>query len=182
MDFSIFVTSPQAAAEFFRDLVYGNPWGIIILFLFTIVANATIFFPIIVEPVVFVVAAFAPNLGTALLVGIVTGTAAAIGEMSGYLVGMVGVNTLKKMKKGQVEKTFEIGEKLANKGMSIIFIFAFTPLPFDIVGIAAGIIRYDLRRFFFATWVGKVLRYSLVAVVGFVGMESIPWLAHLLGM
>ena len=50
------------------------------------------------------------------------------------------------------------------------------------MGIAAGIIRYDLRRFFFAIWVGKVLRYVLVALVGFVGMETIPWLAHLLGM
>jgi membrane protein YqaA with SNARE-associated domain len=182
MDISSLLANPQAAAEFFRELVYGNPWGIIILFLFTIVANASIFFPIIVEPIVFVVAAFAPNLATALLVGIVTGTAAAIGEMSGYVLGLVGVNTLKKMKDAKVEKVFEIGEKLANRGMPIIFIFAFTPLPFDLVGIAAGIIKYDLRRFFLATLVGKALRYTLVALVGFLGMEAIPWLAQALGL
>lgn len=181
MDFSI-LTSPQAAAEFFRVLVYGNSLGLVILFFFAIIANATIFFPIVVEPIVFVVAAFAPNLATALLVGVATGTGAAIGEMSGYMLGLVGVSTLKKMKEGQVEKIFELGEKLANKGMPIIFTCAFIPFPFDIVGMAAGIIKYDIRRFFIATCAGKALRYSLVALVGFLGMEAIPWLAHMLGL
>ena len=181
MDFSI-LANPQAAAEFFRELVYGNPWGLAILFFFAIVANATIFFPIVVEPIVLVLAAFAPNLATALLLGIVTGSAAAIGEMSGYMLGLVGVSTLKKMKEGQVEKIFEIGEKLANRGMPIIFACSFIPFPFDIVGMAAGIIKYDIRRFFVATCAGKALRYSLVAMVGFLGMEAIPWLAQLLGL
>jgi len=182
MDPFFFLSDPASIADFFRALVYGTPWGIVILFLFTLFANASIVLPILVEPIVLVVAAFAPNLGTAIFVGILTGTAAAIGEMSGYILGLLGVNTLKKMSKTKIEKVFEVGEKLANKGMPIIFIFSFTPLPFDIIGLAAGIIKYDPKRFFLATWLGKLLRYVLVALVGFLGMEALPWLATMLGL
>ena len=182
MDPFFFLSDPAAIAEFFRALVYGTPWGIVILFLFTLFANASIVLPILVEPIVLIVAAFAPNLETAIFVGFLTGTAAAIGEMSGYILGLLGVKTLKKMSKFKTEKIFEVGEKLANKGMPIIFIFSFTPLPFDLIGIAAGVIKYDPKRFFLATWLGKVLRYVLVALVGYLGMEALPWLGTMLGI
>ena len=182
MDFSIFLNQTAAVISEFTMFFYGSPWGIVILFLFTLFANASIVLPILVEPIVLVVAAFAPNLETAIFVGVLTGTAAAIGEMSGYILGLFGVKTLKKMSAVKTEKIFEVGEKLANKGMPIIFIFSFTPLPFDIIGIAAGVIKYDPKRFFLATWLGKVLRYVLVALVGYLGMEALPWLGTMLGI
>ena len=182
MDPFFFLSDPAAIAEFFRTLVYATPWGVVLLFLFTLFANASIVLPILVEPVVLVVAAFAPNLETAIFIGVLTGTAAAIGEMSGYILGLFGANTLKKMSKVKTEKIFEVGEKLANKGMPIIFMGAFTPFPFDIIGLAAGIIKYDPKRFFIATWLGKLLRYVLVALVGFLGMEALPWLGTILGL
>ncbi len=182
MDFSIFLSGTAEIVSFFTQFFYGSPWGIPLLFLFTLFANASIVLPILVEPVVLAVAAFAPNIWTAIFVGILTGTAAAIGEMSGYILGLLGVKTLKKMSKAKIEKVFEVGEKLADKGMPIIFIFAFTPLPFDLIGIAGGIIKYDPKRFFLATWLGKLLRYVLVALVGFLGMEALPWLGTLLGL
>ncbi len=176
------LTDPASTALFFSNFVYASPFGIIVLFLFAVFANASLFLPILVEPVVFVVAGFAPNVYVALLIGFVTGIGAAIGEMSGYILGLLGIKTLKKMSEKKVEKVFEIGERLADKGMPIIFLGAFTPFPFDLVGIAAGLIRYDPKRFFFAALLGKVLRYGLVAFVGFVGINAIPWLARILGL
>ena len=178
MDLAFFLGNTQALAGF----IYASPFGIAVLFLFTIFANASLFFPILVEPIVLLIGAFSPNLAYVIFIGIVTGTAAAIGEMSGYILGLLGINTLKKMKEKRVETVFEIGEKLANKGMPIIFLGAFTPFPFDLIGIAAGIIKYDYKRFFIAALAGKTLRYTLVAIVGYVGMEAMPWLAAMLGL
>jgi membrane protein YqaA with SNARE-associated domain len=176
------LTDPASMALFFSNFVYASPFGIIVLFLFTVFANASLFLPILVEPIVFVVAGFAPNAWIALLIGVVTGIGAAIGEMSGYILGLLGIKTLKKMSEKKVDQILEIGENLANKGMPIIFLGAFTPFPFDLVGIAAGLIRYDPKRFFVAAMLGKVLRYGLVAFLGFVGINALPWLAHLLGL
>jgi len=181
MDIFSLLNDSVALTSFFANFVYASPWGIVLLFLFTVFANASIIFPILVEPIVLVVAALAPNIFLALLVGLVTGTAAAIGEMSGYIFGLLGIKTLQKMSKKRVEKIFEIGEKLADKGMPIIFMGSLTPFPFDLIGIAAGLIKYNPRKFFFAAWLGKILRYSLVAMLGFFGKEALPWLAALLG-
>jgi len=163
----------------FADFIYASPFGMIVLFVFALLANATILFPILVEPVVFALAAIAPDVFTVLLIGILTGIAAAIGEMSGYIIGMLGVETLRKMRKQQVEQIFEYGEKLANKGIPIIVFGAFTPFPFDLMGIAAGVIHYNPKKFFLGALIGKVPRYVLVALAGFYG---IGWLKAFFGL
>ncbi len=121
----------------------------------------------------------APDIFTVLLIGTVTGIAAAIGEMSGYIVGLLGVETLRKMRKQQVEQIFEYGEKLANKGIPLIVFGSFTPFPFDLMGIAAGVIHYNPKKFFLGALIGKVPRYVLVALAGFYG---IGWLKAFFGL
>jgi len=186
MDLSFFFKSPESLAAFFADLVYSSPFGMLLLFAFSLVANASLFLPIAVEPIVFFLAIIAPSLWLAIVLGLVTGTAAALGEMSGYILGMFGIKTLQKMSKTRVEKVFEVGEKLADKGVGLIFIFAFTPLPFDIIGIAAGLIKYDPKKFFAAAWAGKTARYLLVSLIGYFGgvalVMAVPWLKALLGI
>ncbi|MBN2067334.1 MAG: VTT domain-containing protein [Candidatus Diapherotrites archaeon] len=171
----VFFGSTTAIASF----IYTSPFGILVLFFFVLFANATIFFPVLVEPIVFAVAGFAPDPYTALFIGSISGVASAIGEMSGYILGLLGVKTLQKMKPKRVNQIFEIGESLADKGIPIIFLGALTPFPFDLLGIAAGIIRYDPKRFFLAALGGKLARYVLIAMVGFYGVS---WLKPLFGL
>ncbi len=181
MDLSLLLNNATALAEF----VYASPFGIIALFIFALIANASLFFPISVEPVVLLVAAGAPNILFVLIIGAVIALAAALGEMSGYIFGMIGVKTLQKFDQKRVEKIFEMSEKLADKGIPLIFLGAFTPFPFDIIGLAAGLIRYDVKKFFLAAFGGKLLRYELVALVGFFGvawLKTLPWLKVLLGL
>jgi membrane protein YqaA with SNARE-associated domain len=175
MIFDVFFASTVAIAEF----IYVSPYGLIAFFFFALFANATIFFPILVEPIVLAVAAFSPDLYFALLVGVVAGVASGIGEMSGYILGLLGVKTLQKMSHKKVERIFEIGEKLADKGIPIIFLGALTPFPFDLMGVAAGIIRYSPKKFFAAAIAGKTLRYVLISLAGFFGLA---WLKAFLGI
>lgn len=179
MDLGIIINNPMAAAEFFANFVYASPFGIVALFLFTLFANASLFLPILVEPIILAVSALAPNPFAVLMIAIVTGVAAGLGEMSGYIFGLLGVKTLQKMSKKKVDMVFEIGEKLANNGMPIIFMGALTPFPFDLIGIAAGVIKYNPRNFLIAAILGKIVRYGLV---GFAGFWGIAWLRGLLGI
>ena len=64
-------------------------------------------------------------------------------------------------------------------GGFVIFVFAITPLPFDVVGIFCGIVGYDLKKFFAATAMGKIIKYCAITYAGFYG---IAWISKLFGL
>ncbi|MCR4369380.1 MAG: VTT domain-containing protein, partial [archaeon] len=68
-------------------------------------------------------------------------------------------------------KVKEIQGLLGSKGMIFVFFGAMTPFPFDIIGIAAGLVKYDPKKFFVAALLGKVTRYIILGVAGFYGLE-----------
>ena len=146
-------------------------WGYLGLFVVEAIGSMSIFFP---------VPAFAINFilgGTAgfnpWMVGIVAGLGSAIGELTGYLLGRGGRELLNSKK----QKIFRKAERWIEKHgiFIIIVVFAATPLPFDVVGILAGMLRYDVRRFFLATLTGKIISGLLLAWAGF---YSINWILY----
>ncbi len=60
---------------------------------------------------------------------------------------------------------------MRQRGAIVILILSFFPNPFfDLAGAAAGVLKYPLWRFLVFCFVGKTLRYILVAAFGwFVG-------------
>jgi len=145
--------------------------GLIGLFLASLIANAAIF---LVTPVdVIVVIAGSSGLWHPLIIGIVAGFGGALGELTSYLVGLGGIKL--------VEKRFElktvffdyVRKRLDKWGSVFIFFASVTPFPFDFVGIVAGLIKYDWKKFFIALLAGKIVKYSLLAYAGFLGIELI---------
>jgi len=105
------------------------------------------------------------------LVGLVTALGSAIGESTGYLLGLGGKRILeKRYAKGikRVKKTFE------KYGSSFwIILLAATPLPDDIVGIICGIIKYDFKKYFIALFIGKLI---LSLILAYAGYYSLNWI------
>lgn len=97
------------------------------------------------------------------LVGIVGGFGAAIGEMTGFALGYGSKKALSEENKW-VKKTGEWFEKYP--AWFITWLFAFSPLPFDVVGILAGSAGYDIKKFFLCTLGGKIPRMILIALFG----------------
>jgi membrane protein YqaA with SNARE-associated domain len=58
-------------------------------------------------------------------------------------------------------------------GFLALIIFAATPLPDDIAGIIAGFLKYDLKRFFAAVLIGKVIFHLVLAYGGYYGINSL---------
>jgi membrane protein DedA with SNARE-associated domain len=137
-------------------------YGYLGVFVLTLLASATIVLP---SPALGV-AALAGKTLNPWLVGLIGGTAAGLGEITGYLAGLGGSALAERSRfyprvEGWVQRW----------GVLTIFALAFIPGPvFDLAGIAAGAMRMPLQRFLPACLAGKVLRFMIVA-----------WLGHALG-
>jgi membrane-associated protein len=131
------------------------------LFLVGFIATSTILFPFPIDLSIF----FTPALGLhPFLVSLAVGIGAALGELTGYYLG-VGGGTIKIVKRSRLTKFFiKFFEKA---GFLTILVTAFIPFPFDIIGILAGISRYDVRKFLLATAIGKIFKALLVAYAGY---------------
>ena len=101
-----------------------------------------------------------------LLVGLVGGIAAAMGELSGYAVGATGRQAL------EGSRIYERFQALAQRRVGpALFVFAALPIPFDFAGISAGTVRYSLRHFLLYVAAGKVIRVTTLAFAGYYGMS-----------
>ncbi len=153
--------------EFIKGLVSG--YGLLGLFVASIVANATIFLPMPIDLLFLGLSAETLGPGQVVIVAIVLGAGAAIGEMTAYITGTLGSKAIKGLGVKEFEKLEQIREKIGEKGMWFIFIGALVPFPFDLIGISAGLIRYDWKKFFIAALLGKTGRYILIGLAGYLG-------------
>jgi membrane protein DedA with SNARE-associated domain len=104
-------------------------------------------------------------------VGLSAGLGAAIGELTGYGLGFSGRNIIEKRRKKGMEKVEGLFQKYG--GFLVIFLFAATPLPDDIVGILAGSLKYPLKKFFIASLIGKIIFNMTLAYAGSYGINWI---------
>jgi membrane protein DedA with SNARE-associated domain len=134
--------------------IYGYP----AVFFVSLVGNAVLFLP---APSFVLVLAAGASLDP-VMVGLVAGLGAAIGEMTGYLAGYSGQVVLQDRPLYNRIKGW-----MSTKGVMVIFAFAAIPNPvFDIGGIVAGASRMPAWKFLTATWLGKSLRFALLAGIG----------------
>ncbi len=154
----------------YRDRVqelssYGYPG----IFLLSLLANATLIFPIPGVALTFAMGAVFHPIGVALAAG----AGAALGELTGYLAGFSGEAVIPHGPAYQ-----RIQGWTQHYGKWMILALAFIPNPlFDVAGAAAGALRMPLPRFLFWAWLGKTLK---MLVFAYAGSVSIDWLLHLL--
>jgi len=139
-----------------------GPIGYCILFLLVLVLSAAIFLPV----PVFAVVLAAAQVMDPLLVGIVAGIASAIGELSGYFVGLGSEKILEKEgKTGDIyRRAKELFQKYGFFGIVAAALFPLTLI--DFAGLIAGVLGYGWKKFLLATLIGKIPRYIIVAYFG----------------
>lgn len=159
--------------QFFFDLVL-NYWYLGVFFI-GFLSSFTIFLPTPAFIVVFILAG--PQFGlNPILLGIIGGLGAAVGELIGYVVGYGSQEILLKKYQKRLDQLEEAFKKYG--AHFIIFVFAATPLPFDVVGIFCGAVKYPVKKFFIPLLIGKIVKYSFIAIAGFYGMA---WVSKILG-
>jgi len=151
-------------------LIYLLAFGYIGIFLASLFGSATIFFPLPVSALIF-------GTGGVLnpfLVAIFSALGGTIGEFSAYFAGFGAQKVTKrfsKKKEKEIEKVKQFFLKYG--GFWATFIFAATPLPFDLIGLVAGMVSFDLKKFFIACFLGKLIASLVLALTGHFGIQWI---------
>lgn len=133
-------------------------YGLIGLFLFSVIGNATVFLPAPVILTAFVAGAvFHP-----LLVALVISFGASIGELTGYLAGYGGESIIQKdLRMLRARKWVE------KFGLWAVFVLAVIPNPFfDLAGIVAGATETPISKYFIVVWIGKFIKFGTIAYLG----------------
>ncbi len=142
-----------------RDKVQElQQYGYIGIFLFSVLSNATIIFPL--PGVVFTTAMGA--VFNPLWVALAAGAGAAIGELSGYLAGVSGQIFLQ-----NTEREQKVQAWMQKNGAWTILVLAFIPNPlFDIAGIVAGSMNVPLWKFLLLCSIGKIGKMLAFSYLG----------------
>ena len=145
-----------------------DKYGFFGVFVLSFVSSLTILFPMPAEAVL----AAAPGImgleGVAEIsrLGFVASVGAALGELSAYFAGYWGRAIVADKYKTAYAR---VDRWMRKYGGPAIFIFSFTPLPFDLVGIAAGSLKFPIWKFLFYCWAGRLARALLIVHLGTIG-------------
>jgi len=143
-----------------------NTYGLWALFAISLIASASILFPVPSEVAVFLMGVAANPITIAL----VASTGSAIGELTVYGLGIGSEKILQKARKKTPKWIGDLDSAFKKYGFGLLFLFAATPLPFDAVGVVAGITKYKVERFLIATWCGKMVKNIVIAYAGAMGL------------
>jgi uncharacterized membrane protein YdjX (TVP38/TMEM64 family) len=156
---SIYIFSIRDRAQ--ELAVYGYPG----IFLLSFMAYATVLLPAPGVAVVFAMGAvFNP-----LLVALVAGAGAALGELTGYLAGFGSQPVIERV------KIYErMAQWLKKNGTLSILLLSAIPNPFfDLTGAAAGALKMPVYKFLFWTWIGETIKMLFFAYAGASSLKSI---------
>ncbi len=128
------------------------------IFLVSLLSNATLIFPI--PGVVFTSAMGA--VFNPVGVAVAAGSGAAVGELTGYLAGFSGQMVIER--RDWYERLVEI---MRRYGELAVLVLAFLPNPvFDLAGLAAGMLKMPIYKFFLWCLVGKILKMMAFSLLG----------------
>jgi uncharacterized membrane protein YdjX (TVP38/TMEM64 family) len=149
---SFYIFSIRDRAQEFAKYSYPG------IFLLSFMAYATVFLPAPGVAVVFTMGAvFNP-----LIVALVAGAGAALGELTGYLVGFSSQPVAER-----VDVYQKMVAWLSKYGSVAILILSAIPNPFfDLTGLAAGALKMPVHKFLFWTWLGETIKMLTVAYAG----------------
>jgi membrane protein YqaA with SNARE-associated domain len=147
--------------------------GYVGVWVFAFIGAASIFVP--VPGLAAVCIAAAPGVGlNPLLIGVIAGSAEALGELSGYLAGLGGRSFLER---NRFYPRFR--NLLIRRGGLILFFGSVIPNPlFDVIGIAAGSILYPVKKFLVYVFLAKTVKSTGIAYACFWGITWIEKLAN----
>ena len=139
----------------------------------------SIIFPIPVDPFLAGLTLAAPKkvLKFALFCTIGSVIGGVVGWLLGYFIGPSIENILLNISWFTEEKFMSVKSAYNENGMLIIFLGAFTPLPYKIITITSGMAGINIVGFVFMSLVGRSIRFFMVAyLTKYFGMPALLFL------
>jgi membrane protein YqaA with SNARE-associated domain len=152
---------------------FALQYGYVGIFLISLLGATSVFIPIPSTVVIFILGglriggnwAFDP-----LLIAVFAGLGATLGEFSGYLIGYGGRRVIGEKYKKKMDVLMKLFKRF---GPVVIFVFALTPLPDDLLFIPLGVMRYSILGAFIPALLGKFLSNLIIAYAGRFSLQLI---------
>ncbi len=138
------------------------PGGYLSIFLLSLIASSLL--PIFLEPVV----ASLPTLGFPLFPTVlIVSAGATLGSLTTYYLGWGSEAIAGRFNKGgigeRIHGWFRLHEWI---GITVVFLGALTPFPFEVVTFVAGFSRFPVRLYIVGCFVGKLLKFIILMLFG----------------
>ncbi len=136
-----------------------------VYYLFIVSFTESSFFPIPPDVILAPMAMAEPK--KAWWYAFLTTLASTLGALGGYLIGMFGFFLIHPilMKLGYMAAYEEAQQLFIHWGAWILFLAAFTPIPFKLFTVAGGALHMALIPFIIGSTIGRGLRFFLVAAL-----------------
>jgi len=160
--------------EFIRTL---EGYGYLGAFLISILGGATIIIPVPMLAVVFALG----GVLTPYWIGIAAGLGETVGALIIYMTGHGGGAALSNIKYGKIQAAYSrLMYWMERRGSWTLFVLSAVLNPFFYpAALAAGAMRFGLRRYFLICLAGKLIKGITVAYAGYWGLRG---LLRMLGM
>jgi uncharacterized membrane protein YdjX (TVP38/TMEM64 family) len=147
----------------------------LVVFVTTLVSNATIIVPVPIFVGIMIAAAKAMaeiSPWGPVLIALTASSAGTLGEITGYYAGYLGKKIIITEATPGYEKLVAWMKK---HGMLAVFLLSLQPiLPFDIAGLISGASRIPLWKFALPCWAGKFPKYLLGCYFGAAFLSLLP--------
>jgi membrane protein YqaA with SNARE-associated domain len=146
----------------------SSPYGPAALFGFAFIES--IFFPVPPDPLLITLSVATPS--NALFFAAVCTVASVLGGITGYYVGLKGGRPLVLRMFGE-EKVSYVQHLFQKYDVWAIALAGFTPIPYKVFTLSAGVMVIDPKRFIIASMVGRAGRFFLVATMIFLFGDTV---------
>ena len=156
---------------FWEEVRVLEHYGYIGVFVISAFGGATILAPVPMTPVVF---ALGGVLNPA-LVGAAAGLGETIGGLAIYMTGYGGGTALIDTNHGKIQAVYSrVLVWMRRRGGWTLFLLSAVVNPFFYpAGLAAGALRFGVKRYFFICWGGKTVKGMTVAFAGYLGLRAL---------
>jgi len=154
----------QGLEGWLEQLAYQ--YGYLGIFLVSLIGAMSIVFPIPYTLIIFTMGHFLDPF----LVALMGGLGSSLGEFFGYILGYYGRVIIGEERRRKMDYMLKV---LSRYGSIVIFLFALTPLPDDLLFIPLGILRYKFIKAFIPCLMGKLLMCFILAYSGRFSIEII---------
>jgi len=155
-------------------LNFGLVFGYFGAFVVALLGNATFLVPIPYMIITFILGGLTDTSGQFLfdpiLVGLIAGLGATIGEMTGYLLGYGGSRFIEEGQRDAFSKYIEEHPKATP---FLIWFLAISPLPDDFVILPLGAAKYPWWKVAIPQYIGKSMFMIVAAWLGRISYQSI---------
>jgi len=130
--------------------------------LFILAFSESSFNPIPVEVLLIPLCLASPQ--SAIWFGTIAVIGSVLGAMFGYMIGLIGKKAVldKFFSQRKIKKVHRMYEKYES---ITVFIAGFTPIPYKLVTISAGVFYINFKKFVLMSIIGRGLRFYLEAIL-----------------